>query len=40
MPASVANKRLTAGLSALAATLTKKQGGGGPLIVGTDRAHP
>src|SRR5260370_32138096 len=29
LPASVANKRLTVWLSALCATLTKKQGGGG-----------
>ncbi len=31
-PASVANKRLTAGLSPLPATLTKNTGGGGLIV--------
>src|SRR6266446_3769892 len=42
LPASVANKRLTAELSPLAATLTKNRGvGGAPLFVRSDNdAHP
>jgi hypothetical protein len=36
LPASVAKKRLTAGLTSLAATLTKNRGGGGPAFRPSD----
>ena len=38
--ASVANKRLTAELTPLDATLTRNMGGGVVIVNGTDRAHP